>query len=94
VIPALFLAAETVPTSSLAGVISASAGVFTAIALVITAIGTLIRSRKVESKVDQVHHIVNQQRTDMERYQRALVKTLKAHGIAVPDDQSVEDKAP
>jgi hypothetical protein len=38
--------------------------------------------------VPSVHKIVNQQRTDMLRYQRALIVALKAHGVEVPDDQS------
>lgn len=91
---AFWLAAETAPASTLAGIIAAFAGVFTSLALVITAIGALKRSHKVEAKVDQVHVIVNQSRTDMLRYQRALVKALVAHGITVPEDQSIDEDQP
>lgn len=66
------------------------AGVFTAVALAITAIVGLIRSRKIEKKVDDVHTIVNQQKTDMQRYIRALTTTLNAHGIEIPVDQSLD----
>lgn len=92
------------PQSTAAGIITACGTVLTAIALVITAIGGYIRSKKVEKKVDSVeckvedasgkidgvHVIVNQQRTDLQRYQRALIATLKSHGIDPPADQSVE----
>jgi hypothetical protein len=47
-------AVEGRPTASLPGIITASAAVFTALALVITAITGLIRSLRVESKVDGV----------------------------------------
>ncbi len=77
--------------STLAGSISAVAAVFTAIALVITAVAGLIRSRKVEAKVDAVHTIVNQQHTDLVNYQRALVRALEAQGVPVPIDQSVQE---
>jgi len=36
----------------------------------------------------EIHQIVNQQRTDMKRYQAVLVNALLAHGIEIPDDQS------
>jgi hypothetical protein len=78
------------PQSTLAGVITASATVLTALALVITAIAGLIRSRRVEAKVDQVHIIVNQQRTDALNYQRALIAALSKAGVDVPADQSVD----
>lgn len=41
-------------------------------------------------QVKEVHHIVNQQRTDMQRYTRALVTALERAGVEVPDDQSIE----
>jgi hypothetical protein len=82
------------PQSTLAGVITASATVLTAIALVITAIAGLIRSRRVEHKVDAVHTIVNQQRTDAQNYQRALIAALDRAGVEVPVDQSVEPSKP
>lgn len=88
--------------SSLAGIVTATS----AIALLITAISGLIVSitkflplvraggrklAEVEQTVAEVHVIVNQQRTDMERYQRALVTALSEAGIAVPVDQSKAD---
>jgi hypothetical protein len=72
--------------SSLAGIVGASAGVISAMALVIGALPALI---KVLRQVREVHKIVNQQRTDMQNYQRALERALREHGIDVPVDQSV-----
>lgn len=42
------------------------------------------------TQVEEVHTIVNQQRTDALRYQRALVSALHQAGIKVPVDQSIE----
>ena len=41
------------------------------------------------AKLDQVHVMVNQQRTDMQRYQTALVSALSEAGIPIPVDQSL-----
>ncbi len=68
------------------------AGTLTAFATVITALGGLFVAIKVliptKKQIVQVHDIVNQQRTDMLNYQRALENVLKLHGIEVPADQS------
>lgn len=80
--------------SSVAGVITAISAVFTAVALVITALAGLLAARRVSRKVDAVHVIVNQQRTDMENYQRALVRALNDAGLPVPRDQSVSEDPP
>jgi Na+-transporting NADH:ubiquinone oxidoreductase subunit NqrF len=77
------------PDSTLAGIITACSTVLTAVGLVITAVAGLIRSRRVERKVDQVHIIVNQQRTDAANYQRALISALREANVAVPVDQSI-----
>ena len=67
----------------------------TAIATLATALGGLVVTFKVmlpNFRVNkETHVIVNQQRTDMQRYIKALQKTLAAHGIDAPDDQSQED---
>jgi hypothetical protein len=80
--------------SSLAGIITASASVFTALALLVTAIGVLIpnlrATRRAVAQVDQVHTIVNQQRTDMQRFIRAQSALLRKHGIEPPIDQSID----
>lgn len=73
--------------SSVAGIVGASAGVISAIGLLIGALPALI---KVLRQVREVHKIVNQQRTDMANYQRALERALTDAGIAVPVDQSIE----
>ena len=76
--------------SSLAGIVTAVGACLTAIALVINAITARKRDLRIEGKVNTVHTIVNQQRTDMQRYIRALSATLKAHDIDLPVDQSVD----
>lgn len=82
--------------SSTAGIITASSALFIAVAGAITALTTLIpllrRSKSTEAKVDEVHTIVNQQRTDMQNYNAALVRALSAAGIEVPVDQSVQQQ--
>lgn len=76
--------------STLAGVITAIGTFLTAIALVINAYAAWRRDRQIEKKVDTVHTIVNQQRTDMQRYIRAQSAVLTAHGIELPVDQSID----
>jgi uncharacterized membrane protein YhiD involved in acid resistance len=78
------------PPSTAAGVIAAIGTVFTALALVITATAGLLAARRVGRKVDEVHIMVNQQRTDMQNYQRALISALTKAGVDVPADQSVD----
>jgi len=77
-------------STSIVGIVTALGTALTAIALVITAIGGLKRSRLIEHKVDDVHIIVNQQRTDMQRYIRAQSALLTKHGIDLPIDQSID----
>lgn len=79
------------PDSTLAGTISAVAAVFTALALVITAMAGLVAARRVGRKVDAVHVIVNQERTDRLNYQAALIRALESKGIEVPRDQSAPE---
>jgi hypothetical protein len=80
--------------SSVAGVITAVATIITALGGFVLAIGVLLpilrETREQKKQINQVHTIVNQQRTDMMRYQRTLVHTLKNAGIEVPLDQSIE----
>ena len=91
----LLMAAEAVPASTFAGIITATAAVFTALALVLTAIGGLMRSRKVEAKVDEgnrqgaeTHKLVNQRFTDLSNYVIALQKQIVAGGGTPTEDQS------
>jgi len=81
------------PDSTLAGIITASASVFTALALLVTAIGVLIpnlrETRKAVKATEEVHVIINQDRTDRMRYQVALISALQKAGIDVPADQSI-----
>lgn len=72
---------------------STGAGLVTAVATVITAVGGLILAVSVLIPilrgVREVHTIVNQQRTDLVRFQAALVRQLKAAGIEPVIDQSL-----
>jgi hypothetical protein len=72
--------------STLTGIITAVAAVITALALLAGAMPLLIRTLR---QLKEVHTIVNQQRTDAQNYQRALVDALTKAGIDVPADQSL-----
>ena len=74
--------------SNLAGVITAFATVLIAIGGIITAVAVLI---PILRTTRSTHKIVNQQRTDMLNFQRALIRALTDHGIPIPVDQSAED---
>ena len=45
------------------------------------------------AKLEQVHKIVNQQRTDMLAYQATLLAALRAAGVDVPPDESLNHPA-
>jgi ABC-type uncharacterized transport system YnjBCD ATPase subunit len=70
--------------------------------VLITAIaGAIVTLRRVQdvketlqTDVQAVHKIVNQQRTDMLAYQKVLVDALSARGIHVPTDESLAKKRP
>lgn len=64
------------------------AGMITAGATLLTALGGLLLAIRV---IMPTHKIVNQQRTDMVRFQTVLINTLKEHDIDVPQDQSTLD---
>lgn len=73
--------------STLAGIITATATVLIALGGLVSALTLFI---PILRNIKQVHTIVNQQRTDMLKYQRTLKKLLEAHGIEVPEDQSID----
>jgi hypothetical protein len=69
--------------------------IITAVAACITAIGGVIiaiRTGLVKKTLDETHVMLNQQRTDMYKYQEDLVKTLQDAGIAIPTDSSLKPK--
>jgi hypothetical protein len=70
-------------------------GIATAVATVCTAVGGVIVSITVLipllRRTNEVHTMVNQQRTDSHNYIRALVRELRTHNIDVPVDQSLDD---
>jgi hypothetical protein len=88
--------------SSIAGIITATATVLTALGGLILALAvflpTMRKTRELAERnqvtLDEVHVIVNQQRTDMQRYQRALIDALHKAGVDVPIDQSVDLSEP
>jgi multidrug resistance efflux pump len=51
-----------------------------------------LAQRQIEQaeKIEQVHKIVNQQRTDMQSYQAVLKAALEHAGVAVPADKSLD----
>lgn len=46
---------------------------------------------EVKQQVIQIHTIVNQERTDAQRFRHVLEAELTKHGIAIPQDQSTID---
>jgi hypothetical protein len=84
---------DTTAPSTVAGIITAAATVITALGGLILAVAVLIpnlrTARATNKQVGTIHTIVNQQRTDSQRYQIALVEALKKAGIDVPIDQSL-----
>jgi uncharacterized membrane protein len=77
-----------------AAVITAISSALVAFSLLVTAMAgafvMLWREIKANSKAtEQVHVMVNQQRTDSMRYQQALRQALTDAGIPVPDDASL-----
>lgn len=88
------------PTSTAAGIVTAVASLITAFGGVVLAVSVLIpilrqtratarQTMETGRQVEVVHTIVNQQRTDAQRYQIALTELLHKHGIEVPVDQSL-----
>lgn len=97
--------AADLATPSLPGIITAIATVITALGVFVVALTGFVKvlaalrttTKKVDeaaAKVEDVHKIVNQQRTDMQRYEAALIKALHAAGVEVPDDQSKQEPHP
>jgi hypothetical protein len=86
--------------SSVAGIITASATVLTAAGGLFLALAvflpTMRKTREIaeesRQQISAVHVIVNQQRTDMERYIRALTAALRSAGVEVPADQSIDPR--
>ena len=66
------------------------------IALVLGAVATLVTAIStavvlvIRSKIQEVHKLVNQNRTDMLAYQQDLVEALQAGGLIVPRDKSTQ----
>lgn len=86
ILAVIALATSTNTTANIVAATSGVAAVLTSLALLIP---TLRSVRETKADVHEVHKIVNQQRTDAQRYQVALVELLKLHGIEVPIDQSL-----
>ena len=91
--------------SAAAAIVTAFASTLTALGGLVLAFAVLLpilrRTRSTENKVDrqvdalaQVHTMVNQQRTDAQRYQDALIRALNAAGVDVPIDQSLGPALP
>ena len=100
---ALLLEIGSAPSTT-AGIATAAATIITAVSGLIIAFSYLIPTlKKATKKIDHVteqtdamadqvrvvHTIVNQQRTDSQRYNIALTELLRKHGIEIPIDQSL-----
>lgn len=104
--PQLLLAAGAArPPLTVTGIATAIATVVIALTALVGALTGFFRVlptlRHTKTIADQTlaeaqatHKIVNQQRTDGLRYNRALVDALRQAGIAVPVDQSLNDEPP
>jgi hypothetical protein len=49
-----------------------------------------VTAAETVGKLDDVHKIVNQQRTDMQRYQAVLLAALRRAGVEIPPDESLK----
>jgi hypothetical protein len=80
-----------------ATVVTACGGLVLALATLRTAQRTKITekvAKSTEAKVDEVHVIVNQRFTDLQRYTEALTRALVGAGVDVPIDQSIGPPLP
>lgn len=82
-------------STSVAGLITAIATALIAVGGVITSITVLVpilRGTRANTKqIVEIHTMVNQQRTDMSRYQERLIEALVAGGVAIPPDSSLRN---
>lgn len=80
-------------SNSTAQIVTAVATIITALGGMILAVAVLIpnlrQTKELNAQVATVHTIVNQQRTDQQRYNIALTEALKKAGVEVPIDQSL-----
>ena len=65
------------------------AALVTAAAAAVASVAALITAARGLRATRSVHIIVNQQRTDAQRYQAVLVDALRSAGVSVPADQSL-----
>jgi hypothetical protein len=77
--------------SNLPAIITAIAACITALGGIIVTIFIFIPNLKTSRST---HKIVNQQRTDMQNWNRALVRALKSANVEVPIDQSIDEIFP
>lgn len=75
--------------SSVAGIITACATALIALGGVITAVGVLL---PILRGTREIHKIVNQDKTDRDNFNRALIRALNEAGITVPVDQSLSEE--
>jgi hypothetical protein len=95
-IPLAIDVSSTPPTW--AGIITAAATLVLALTALLGGVTALVKvflpiKRETAANtvaIAEVHTIVNKQRTDMENYQRALIRALQKHDVEVPEDQSIE----
>jgi hypothetical protein len=81
--------------SSISGIITAAStfvGALTGLLIVLLRVLPLLRS--TDQGVQDVHKIVNQQRTDAANYSNLLAERLRESGIEVPGDISLDPDPP
>lgn len=74
-------------------IIPSVTGLVTAVGALVAAVGGMFVSVALLRTTKSTHNIVNQQRTDMLRYQDVLTHCLADAGLRVPDDTSIEHPA-
>jgi hypothetical protein len=93
--PSLLEKDSSLDLGTVAGWVTAIATLLTATGGLIVVVRTIIPAKKqieeTNNQVQEVHTIVNQQRTDMQRYTRVLENFITAQGMQLPEDQSKLD---
>lgn len=58
----------------------------TALMTLVTTYIIFLKTKRNTVSIQEVHILVNQQKTDLESYQRTLIHALKAQNIDVPEN--------
>lgn len=58
----------------------------TALMTLVTTYIVFIKTKKNTTQIQEVHILVNQQKTDLESYQKTLIHALRDQGMEVPEN--------